>query len=205
MDCRVGQFSLAVAKEIAAKLTFRDMVTLLLDFDEDMDKPRRVAKRLNTDLPRVSADFQDLYREECLGFWRASWHLLREPDDKDREGTPAEWFDSSGGWQQERVLNLVLTQIAGETLHRALPSMQVIAGAHAAIRSEGLRKHKPGDWADLRHAAAALPYCNVLLTDQAMKHLLTTPPLSFDVKFGCRVIGTVNEAIAYLKRVGDER
>lgn len=51
------------------------------------------------------------------------------------------------------------------------------------------------DWFDSSHAAAALPYCDVFLTEKNLAHKLPQM-LKADLQYGCQVIGSFEEAMA---------
>jgi hypothetical protein len=53
------------------------------------------------------------------------------------------------------------------------------------------------DWFDWNHAAVALPYCDVFLTERGLAHRLQSE-LKADVQYNCKVIGTLEEALAQL-------
>lgn len=86
-------------------------------------------------------------------------------------------------------------------LPTSLPTLRVLAGANSRMRAEHGRRFKPGDGADVFHAAAAVPYCNAFLTDRSLRHLLSTEPTNFAGLFGTTVISSPVEAIQYLSRL----
>ena len=49
------------------------------------------------------------------------------------------------------------------------------------------------DWQDWQHASAALPYCDLFLTEKRLAHQVTKM-LNLDTKYGCRVVGPDMEA-----------
>ena len=75
----------------------------------------------------------------------------------------------------------------------ALPYIDIHAGVHTAIRRDKKRRLKPNDFHDFGHAAAAVPYCSVFLTDGPLKALLCSRPLNFDQRYGCHVVASVPE------------
>jgi len=84
---------------------------------------------------------------------------------------------------------------------KAIPGLRIIAGGHARIRTEGDRKFKRGDTADLFHAAAALPYCDAFVTDRSLCHMLTTQPSDLATLYGCAVFSSPEEVADHLARL----
>jgi len=80
---------------------------------------------------------------------------------------------------------------------RCLPSVQVLSGVDAFIRTSG-RRYRPNDMFDLFHCTAAIPYFQVFLCDTAFKHIVTDPKLRYDEKYGVKVFAAPEEIRAYL-------
>ncbi len=59
-----------------------------------------------------------------------------------------------------------------------LPSINILATLHASIRWDRTRRLRPNDFADLQHADAALPYCDVFLTEKPLQTLIESAGLS---------------------------
>jgi len=146
--------------------------------------------------------FEEIFREEALSYFDSVLTDLpaevieefkRLPHGKDLDEGP------------RIVANVKRAFLACEQLElhpTSLPGLRIIAGGHSRIRSDQGRGFKPGDGADLFHAAAAIPYCNAFLTDRSMRHLLTTPPTDLAGLYGCTVLATVDEAIQHLTCLG---
>lgn len=84
------------------------------------------------------------------------------------------------------------------------PSLYIPAALHAASRSHKGRKIKPNDLFDFRHAAAALPYCGAFFTEKSLRDLITSGHMRLDELYGCKVLNTVDEAIAWLGNLVQE-
>lgn len=110
-------------------------------------------------------------------------------------GKPAEEVESRDADDCARMLsNLIYHAFGLNRIDRELPCFRIMAGIHAAIRHKG-QKHRPGDLHDHLHARAALPYCDVLLTERTLGSLLCHKPLEFDKLYGCRVEWTPEAAV----------
>lgn len=80
---------------------------------------------------------------------------------------------------------------------QCLPSVQVLSGIEALIRTTG-RRYRPNDMYDLFHCAAAIPYCQVFLCDTAFKNIVTDPKLRYPEKYGVTVLSTPEEIAEFL-------
>lgn len=76
----------------------------------------------------------------------------------------------------------------------SLPMAQIVANLHTVVRWQRNRAFQATDFYDFHHATAALPYCDVFLTERFLGTVLTRPPLSLDDHFGTKVIW--DEAVA---------
>ena len=78
-------------------------------------------------------------------------------------------------------------------------TLHVETALHASLRFDKKRRMKPNDWHDFRHAAAALAYCDVFLTDGPLHDLVKRPQLGLLQVNGCQVASTLDDAIAILR------
>lgn len=80
---------------------------------------------------------------------------------------------------------------------QCLPSVQVLSGIEALIRTTG-RRYRPNDMYDLFHCAAAIPYCQAFFCDTAFKHIVTDMKLGYPEKYGVIVLASPDEIAAFL-------
>ena len=92
-------------------------------------------------------------------------------------------------------LDLAYSAATARKPHRALPLIQILAGLHAFIRWQRQRTFTFKDFFDLRHAAAAIPYCDVFLTEKFVKGACTSSLLDFGTAYGSQIICDEDEAI----------
>lgn len=78
------------------------------------------------------------------------------------------------------------------------PTIGVPAALHAAVRIDPNRKYRKGDSQDFFHAATALGYYNVFLTEASLKHLLQSKDVRSVSNYGCVVLSDDNEILDYL-------
>ena len=80
-----------------------------------------------------------------------------------------------------------------------LPQIQIEAGVHAAIRWTKQRAFEANDFYDIYHATAALPYCDVFLTEAFAGTILKNKPLAFGKVFGTEIVWTEDDALRLLR------
>lgn len=97
-------------------------------------------------------------------------------------------------------LGLLRAAVRKPVGRRALRTLQVGALLHAAVRWNRTQKLNANDLFDFHHAAAALGYCDAFLTDGPMHTLLKQRHLAIERDFPCRVMSSVEEAAAWVRR-----
>jgi len=96
---------------------------------------------------------------------------------------------------EQHGLNLAYSAAAAPKPQRALPLIRILASLHAFIRWQRQRAFKFNDIFDLRHAAAAIPYCDVFLTEKFVKSACTSSLLDFGTAYSTRIICDEDEAL----------
>jgi hypothetical protein len=99
-------------------------------------------------------------------------------------------------------MNIVCAGLLDDHGHERIPSAYVVASLHASRRWNKEQMVKVGDFIDYEHAAAALPYCDALFTEKSLATSIKQKHLRLDEKFKCFVAANVDEAIAYLEKIG---
>jgi hypothetical protein len=104
--------------------------------------------------------------------------------------------------EAESVTTLKALIVAGAekgTLGRDLPAFQIPALLHAAMRWDRRRNFRPTDRMDIYHASAALPYCDLLLTDGPLAALLRSGGVALDTEYGVPVTADFGEALGLVR------
>jgi hypothetical protein len=96
---------------------------------------------------------------------------------------------------EQHGLDLAYSAAAAPKPHNALPLIRILAGLHAFIRWQRQRAFTFNDIFDLRHAAAAIPYCDVFLTEKFVKTACTSSLLDFGTAYNSRIICDEDEAL----------
>jgi len=60
-------------------------------------------------------------------------------------------------------------------------------------------RFQANDFYDIYHAIAALPYCDVFLTEAFVGMILNHPPLALGKVFGTEIVWTENDALRLLR------
>ncbi|MCK9463065.1 MAG: hypothetical protein M0R80_25865 [Proteobacteria bacterium] len=81
----------------------------------------------------------------------------------------------------------------------SMPTLHIMASLHASIRWHKNRKLKPNDLFDFDHAAAAIAYCDIFLTEKPLCSMVKQRHLALDERYHCRVIADPSEAIECLR------
>jgi hypothetical protein len=80
------------------------------------------------------------------------------------------------------------------------PTLFIHALCHASVRWDKSRKFKGNDFYDFHHSAAAVPYCDVFLTESPLRTLLQANHLKINQYFNCKIISSISEAVDYLEK-----
>ena len=99
--------------------------------------------------------------------------------------------------QLQTVMDVAVNDFKDRTLGKLLPSAAIPVELYT-IYEAGNHRLTTNDWTDWNHAAAALPHCDVFLTDGPLAHQLHQE-LKADMQYGCTVIGSIKDA---LKKLG---
>lgn len=86
-----------------------------------------------------------------------------------------------------------------EAARSAVPSLYIRSGLHALLRWNRRQQFKPNDIFDFSHAAAALGYCDLFLTEGPLKDMLGRGPLRLAAATRCKVVTAPAEAVAAVK------
>lgn len=84
---------------------------------------------------------------------------------------------------------------AFKKLREAIPTLDVHACCHAEFRWDEGRKFRSNDFMDFHHATAAIPYCDVLLTETDLAQLVTKQHLGLIDAYECAVFSDLGAAV----------
>jgi hypothetical protein len=90
-----------------------------------------------------------------------------------------------------------------EKISCEIPQLHIGSSLHALVRHDHRRKYKMNDLEDFRHAGAALPYCDVFLTEKSLGHMICQSPSNLRDKYDCIVISDPQHAVQQLESLCD--
>lgn len=155
-------------------------------------KAERQAKGLTLHSARSEA-FADLFSSQAMPLLN---HLLqRWVLGSNNTGSPVDLEQDLA-----TIQSTALKAFENRSLGQSLPGLAIHAELFALHETDG-QSRKPqttNDWFDSCHAAFALPYCDMFLTERALAHRLCRL-LHADVKYECEVIGTIGESVKRLR------
>jgi hypothetical protein len=102
--------------------------------------------------------------------------------------------------QLQTVMDAAVNDFKDRSLGKLLPSAAIPVELYTLYETGNPNKRlTTNDWADWNHAAAALPHCDVLLTEHHLAHQLHQE-LKADMQYDCVVIGSIKDALNKLRR-----
>jgi hypothetical protein len=170
-----------------------------MDRSHDPNTWRNLAEKLttgNAEHQHELATFGDALSAEAIGGAEACGQMIAIAVDRVREslGQLREAPEAKPYWV--RLVGIALR----DNVHAraAAPSLFVRVGLHALLRWNKGQKYKPNDTFDFGHAAAALGYCDLFLTEGPLKSMLARGPLHLEAVHACRIVADPKAALAAL-------
>jgi hypothetical protein len=96
-----------------------------------------------------------------------------------------------------KVAAMLGAACATHDLSHQLPTAHVLATLFTNVQWDQGRRYRPNDLADFGHAAAALPYCDVFLTERSLAAAVTQTGLT--ETYHCRAIADLDDAVAFFQ------
>lgn len=161
----------------------------------------RIAARVNAGNQAHADELHSLrsvYETELRGVFDVNADLLEE--------AMIHLFESSTGrtpTPEERIATMQSRDLPAffwnvcrlARLESELPSFHVLATLYARVRWDRQRRFKANDVEDFLHAAAAVPYCDIFLTEQSLAVMLTSGRPSLATEFGLTVAAREHDAL----------
>ena len=97
------------------------------------------------------------------------------------------------------IINMIYNLFKYEKMDIYLPSFDIAAKAHAAIRWNKTRKYRANDLDDIGHMYSALPYCDYFLTEKSFYTLITQE--EYDKKYSCVVAHDKEEVLTIICKI----
>lgn len=150
-----------------------------------------------------SNSFHEMFVNEVVGLVDAFKEDLAEMMkfiyEKDTGGTLSDFEFEQSRSETVRVMGNVICNIFRlNKAGGAMPTIRISAALYAAIRWDKKQKFQDHDIHDIRHAAAALPFCDYFFTERRLAHLVTQNQLGFDKLYNCKVESRLDAVISTL-------
>lgn len=146
--------------------------------------------------------FEQVYHDELQGaidvFAGTAVDIVGEMIEK-RRGHLGELTPDARAVHERQLKNLLFAAFKQDRTKNALRTLHITACMHAAVRWNRKQQLEANDFFDFRHAAAALGYCDVFLTERSMRTMVSANHLSLDRLYGCKVLASVDESTAFLE------
>jgi hypothetical protein len=96
------------------------------------------------------------------------------------------------------VSQWIRTAFRDKRVGTQLPYFRIIPSIMVAYKHDRHRRYKRNDLTDFYNAASGIPYCDIYLTEQSFRHLLTTKPLRFDQVYNVKIVSDPAEGVRAL-------
>jgi hypothetical protein len=186
-----------------------EMVDLLGDSPVPPNNFDALAERLNKELGLHANEirsYKQAYIAEIGGAVRFYIGVVRQILEgmyQKASGIAPKLTETQRQGQERELINFFVQAFSRSPIAKTkLPTLHIPASCAAAIRWDKKRLLEGNDLFDFYHAAAALGYCDIFLTEKPLQSMLTANHIALDKLFGCKVISAVSEAIDCLRQNG---
>jgi hypothetical protein len=194
----VDQIWEAAVSDILEKMGSNDIRTIRRE--PDISEKLNTGKFAHLDENKT---FEQMFLSELSGILESMSSEFQDAliymHGKIRGGPSPEGAESK--MSSQMLTNLIYHSFRLNRLMPDIPTLRIPAALHAAIRWDTRRKYKPTDIDDIRHAAAALPYFDVFLTERSLNDLVSRNCLHFHRLYRCQVVADPEEAVDLVERI----
>jgi hypothetical protein len=185
-------------------------LTEIVDTLSDAPPPEFDSEALASRLNEVSArhaskiqSFNQVYANEIEGslslYMPVARTILEDMSERGKGVTPR-ISDAEQKEHERQLLSFFVQAFRKPKIAKLSPTLHINVLGHASVRWDKQRKFKGNDFHDFHHAAAAVPYCDVFLTETPLRVMLEQNHLRINQDFGCRIISSVSEAVECLEK-----
>ena len=172
---------------------------------ESFDKLADSLNAQNEEHAEELLSFQQTYEIESLG---AIDHLLPVAEQimmkrfNDKTGSSIAPSKEDSENARGTLTQLLIAALNADGTRTELRTTRISTALHAYIRwNKGQRWHA-NHFHDLHHAAAAVGYCDLFLTERGLRGWLMNGLLKLDQLYGCEVVRTSTAALTFLREKG---
>jgi hypothetical protein len=185
-------------------------LTEIADMIGDKEAPvfdfKDLASEANEAIAKFSGEiqsFKQVYAKEIEGILNHYMPVARailEDMSNRGAGVTARISDAERKELERQLLSFFVQALPKTEIARLFPTPHIHALCHASVRWDKKRRLKGNDFYDFHHAAAAVPYCDVFLTENPLRALLEQNHLQINQDFDCRIISSISEAVEFLEK-----
>lgn len=114
-----------------------------------------------------------------------------------RRGIAAEYDIETG----KKFMNFFREAYRKGSINKSVPTLDIHARCHAAVRWNKGRKLEANDIYDFHHASAALGHCSAFFTERSLCNLLTEKKIALDKVHKCAVVYKVKDSLTCLRGI----
>jgi hypothetical protein len=100
---------------------------------------------------------------------------------------------------ERQCLGLLVGVMGTDKGKTTLRTLHIKTSIHAAVRLNKGQKFKANDLFDMRHATAAVGYCDASFTERSLANVLTRSDLGLDKLYNCIVVSRPEAAQQYVR------
>ena len=203
--------NLAINKAFMSYMWTRTLEDLLTDTpnpdSSEDDKQRDLARRITESSAKHSSEmksFAQVYDQEICGLLDAHTPELTHAFKPHLQSMLPPGFDPNAVKREDLIkwsLSLAFSVMSGKKPNIALPTIRILSGLHAFIRWQKRQEFKFTDFFDIRHATAAVPYCDVFLTEKNLRHACTSNLLDFGNRYSTKIVSDEEEALKTIEEL----
>lgn len=154
--------------------------------------------RENVEHAHLIKSFRQAYRAEAAGVASLFGTVIVEAFeqmDKLSGVIPSAAQYSLDDTIKNKALHLVSLALEREAARDTLRSLHIMASLHASLRWDKQRKVDAHDLLDFNHAAAAIAYCDVFLTEKPLRTMIEQRHLALSERYQCKVRSSLTDAL----------
>jgi hypothetical protein len=170
--------------------------------EADLDIIAADLNRENAAHSHLIKSFKQAYRAEAAGVASLFGAVIAEVFERmgKRSGViSADAEYSLDDTTRNKALHLVALALEKEPARDTLRSLHIMVSLHASLRWDKQRKIDAHDLLDFNHAAAAVAYCDVFLTETPLQTMVEQRHLALPERYKCEVRSSLADALSLIR------
>lgn len=166
--------------------------------EADLETVAAYLNRENVAHSHLIKSFKQAYRAEAAGVASLFGTVIADVFGQMGKRSGAIPSDAQYGLDdsiQNKALHLVALALEKEAARDTLRSLHIMTSLHASLRWDKQRKIDAHDLLDFNHAAAAIAYCDVFLTEKPLRTMVEQRHLALPERYKCEVRSSLADAL----------